>query len=421
VKKIFALVDCNNFYVSCERVFDPSLAGRPVVVLSNNDGCVVARSPEAKELGLVIGTPIFTCEKILRRENGVILSSNYALYGDMSRRVMETLATFSPDVEVYSIDESFICLSGIASPLREYGERIRRTVYRWTGIPVSVGIAPTKTLAKVANKLAKAKGSSGVFVFERREDIIPRLVDFDVEDVWGIGMRYAAFLKSHGVDTALKLSRLDDAWARKHLTVVGLRLVNELRGVSCLSLDLVAPPKKAIASSRSFSRPVVSFGEMREAICDYASNAARKLRRQKSVAFVITAYIATNRFKDEPQYGKSGTIKLSVPTDYTPKILMCAEDILREIYRDGYKYKKAGILISGIVPSDCRQTDLFAPAGRTELESRLSATLDAINRKHGKKSLVFASEGMLQSWQMRRGKLSPSYTTKWDELAVAKA
>jgi DNA polymerase V len=416
--RLFALVDCNNFYVSCERVFDPKLLNRPVVVLSNNDGCVISRSQEAKALGLTLGVPAFQCEAILKKHNGVMLSSNYTLYGDLSRRVMETLSAFTPEIEIYSIDESFLSLEGIPGQPEQYGEKIKRTVYQWTGIPVSVGIARTKTLAKAANRIAKKESASGIFVLANADETEKKLSSFKVEDIWGIGRRYASFLKSRGIDTALKLAQCDDQWVQKNLTIVGLRLVQELRGIPCLSLDPAAPPKKAICSSRSFSFLVESFDDLREALADYASNAAHKLRKQKSAASAITAFVSTNPFKDEPQYSNSATVIFSVPTNFTPQIIGASEKILAAIYRKGFRYKKAGVILSGIISDNSRQTDLFAPAGSLEHHDRITSALDAVNKRYGKKSLVFASEGIAQSWQMRREKLSPSYTTRWDELKV---
>jgi DNA polymerase V len=418
---LFALVDCNNFYVSCERVFDPKLRNRPVVVLSNNDGCVISRSQEAKALGLKLGVPAYQCEEILKKSGGVMRSSNYTLYGDMSRRVMETLALFTPEIEIYSIDESFLSLEGIPGNPELYGKKIKQTVYQWTGIPVSVGIASTKTLAKAAQKIAKKESTSGVFVFRNKDETEEKLASFNVEDLWGIGRRYASHLKSRGIHTAIQLSQCDDAWVQENLTVVGLRLVQELRGISCLSLDLVAPAKKSICSSRSFSYPVESFEDLHEALSDYASNASRKLREQNSVASAITAYIETNPFRDVPQYRNSATVTFSVPTNFTPQIIGAAEKILSAIYRKGFRYKKAGIILSGIFPDECRQADLFAPKGSLARHDRVTSVLDAVNKRYGKKSLIFATEGITQSWQMRREKLSPSYTTRWEELKIVKA
>jgi DNA polymerase V len=420
MKPMFALVDCNNFYVSCERVFDPLLMNRPVVVLSNNDGCVISRSQEAKDLGLVLGVPAFRCERILKEHNGVMLSSNYTLYGDMSQRVMSTLARFTPEIEVYSIDESFLSLTGIQGSLLSYGREIKKTVYQWTGMPVSVGIAPTKALAKIANKIAKKEGT-GVTVLDTDDQIHECLASFPISDVWGIGGQYAEFLLARGINTALKFARQKDEWIQAHLTIVGLRLAHELRGESCIELDLIPSPKKGICNSKSFSRPVESREELMQSISEYATTAACKLRRQKSAASVITVYLATNQFKDEPQYAQSATVKLTVPTNFTPEIIKTASAIMCSIFRPGYRYKKTGIILSGIVSDDCRQIDLFADQQELIKHDRLSAVIDQINRQYRRNSLKFASSGISPGWQMKRKLLSHAYTTRWDELKVVKA
>ena len=277
---LFALADCNNFYASCERVFNPKLAGRPAIVLSNNDGCVVARSNEAKALGIAMGVPAFQIRHLIRKHDVQVFSSNYALYGDLSQRVMETLQQFSPEVEVYSIDEAFLNLSGFTNiNLTDYGRRIRATVKQWTGIPVSVGIAETKTLAKIANHVAKrTEGTDGVFDFTAwpdRDSVLARVL---VEEVWGIGPNYARLLTQHGITTALGLRDADDHWIQKQMGVVGLRTVHELRGISCLPLEQCPPPKQGITCSRSFGRPVTTLAEMREAVAAYTARAAEKLR-----------------------------------------------------------------------------------------------------------------------------------------------
>jgi DNA polymerase V len=300
MKPVIALVDCNNFYASCERVFNPKLRNKPVVVLSNNDGCVVARSDEAKALGIPGGIPAFKIDHLLRSGEVFACSSNYALYGDMSRRVMETLLHFTPGIEVYSIDEAFLNLSGFArGSLADYGRLIRRTVIRWTGIPVSIGIAETKALAKIANRLAKkSPKAEGVLDLTASLYQEKALAVTDVEDVWGIGRRYAKFLKKHGIETALDLRNAEDSWVKKHLSVVGLRLVKELRGVPCISLEVDLPAKKEICVSRSFGKPVTSVWEMREAVAMYATRAGEKLRMECSAAGVIMVFMMTNRFRE---------------------------------------------------------------------------------------------------------------------------
>jgi DNA polymerase V len=301
---IFALVDCNNFYASCERVFNPGLKGQPLVVLSNNDGCVVARSNEAKALGIGMGVPEFQIRPVLRAHQVQVFSSNYTLYGDMSQRVMETLEPFSPDLEIYSIDEAFLSLSGFASRnLTEYGRTIRNTVKRWTGIPVSVGIAETKTLAKIANRVAKRTPDiGGVFDLLACPDRDALLGRIAVEDVWGIGPNHARRLKQHGITTALQLRGADDQWIRKHLGIVGLRLVMELRGVSCLDLEQCPSPKQSLTCSRAFGTLISTLAEMEEAVSVYTSRVAEKLRRERLAATVLTVCLSTNEYKEGPQY-----------------------------------------------------------------------------------------------------------------------
>jgi DNA polymerase V len=419
---IFALVDCNNFYASCERVFDPRLEGKPVVVLSNNDGIVVARSNEAKALGIGMGVPEFQIRHLIRRHGVQVFSSNYVLYGDMSQRVMDTLAQFSPNVEVYSIDEAFLSLSGFtASNLTEYGCAIRSTVKRWTGIPVSVGIAETKTLAKIAGDVAKrTRDAGGVCDMMAWPDRGALLADIPVEDVWGVGPNWARLLKRHGITTALSLREADVYWVRGTMGVVGERLVRELRGVSCLPLEDCPSPKQGITVSRSFGQPVTSLAEMREAVATYMARAAEKLREERLAVNVLTVFLMTNQFKDEPQYSNAVTIKLPVATDSTTDLLRYALPGVKRIFRDGYRYKKAGVMLTALVPASQVQTDLFDFQDR-ERSSRLMRVLDRINADMGTGTLRYASEGYVKRWQARFERRSPAYTTKWNELPVARA
>lgn len=303
MQKIFALVDCNNFYVSCERVFNPKLRGKPVIVLSNNDGCAVARSEEAKSIGVPMGAPVFMYQDLFRRHKVEMLSSNYTLYGDMSHRVMSTLSRFTPSMENYSIDEAFLDLSGFDhTNLTEYAKEIQATVKRWTGIPVSIGIAPSKTLAKIANKLAKknpmCKGVLDITNHPRLDDFLQSI---NLEDVWGVGRQYTKLLMRNRILTALDLKNASDFWVKKHMTIVGLRMVLELRGISCIELDELNEPKQEIIRSRSFGKSVTDLQELKEAVAFHTTRAAEKLREQHSIASYISAFIETNRFKiDEP-------------------------------------------------------------------------------------------------------------------------
>ncbi len=418
---IFALVDCNNFYASCERVFDPQLEGKPVVILSNNDGCAVALSNEAKALGIQVGTPVFTLKELIRKNGIQVLSSNYALYGDMSGRVMSVVSEFSPDYEIYSIDEIFLSLDGYRKDLTELGRRIRRKVRKWTGIPVSVGVARTKTLAKVANRIAKKNASfRSVLDLTARPDLDEFLARVSVEDIWGIGPKKGLFLHNQKIHTALDLKNVPDAFARKFLGgVTGLRTVWELRGVSCFPLENLPGPRREIISSRSFGKPVESFAHLSEAVSLYVTRAAEKLRRQGSLASVIQVFIHTNRFLrgSEPQYFNSAVRRLPRPTDSTPDLISAAVGLLRTIYRNGFRYKKAGIVLSDTVNADGSPGELFADPAVDREKSDLMKTVDAINAKWGREMVRFARSGAgLPVWIMRRENLSRRYTTSWDEL-----
>ncbi|MCS6293365.1 MAG: Y-family DNA polymerase [Nitrospira sp.] len=419
---IFALVDCNNFYASCERVFNPRLEGKPIVVLSNNDGCVVARSNEAKALGIAMGVPEFQIRSLLQAHQVQVFSSNYTLYGDMSQRVMETLEQFCPDLEVYSIDEAFLSLSGFTSrDLTEYGRTIRTTVKRWTGLPVSVGIAETKTLAKIANRVAKrTPDTNGVFDLLACSDRDALLGRVPVEDVWGIGRNLTRLLNQHGIMTALQLREADDQWIRKHLGIVGLRLVMELRGISCLDLEECPAPRQSLTCSRAFGQLISTLADMEEAVSSYTSRVAEKLRRERLAATVMTVCLTTNEFKEGPQYSNALTLKLSVATDSTSDLIRSALQGIRTIYREGYRYKKAGVILTGLVPVSQIQTDLFDYQDR-EKSKRLMSALDAINHRWGADTLHYASSGISKAWKTQFQYRSPAYTTDWTALPIVTA
>jgi DNA polymerase V len=420
---IFALVDCNNFYVSCEQVFQPTLQGKPVVVLSNNDGCVIARSEEAKALGIPMGLPAFQLEEHFPDHMVDIYSSNYALYGDMSARVMTTLAHFTPEVEVYSIDEAFLNLTGCGEGnLTAYGSIIRQTVHRWTGIPISIGIGETKTLAKLANRLAKRfRETQGVvdLTVSQQQDAV--LATIPVNDIWGIGRSYTRLLHANGIHSALELRDAHEKWIRQEMGVVGLRIVWELRGISCLPLELCPPPKKSLMVSRSFGRAITSLHEMREAVAAYMSRAAEKLRRARVAAGMLTVFLMTNRFKeDEPQYHNELRLPLPVATNDTAELLRYALRGIEQIFQEGYRYKKAGVMLTGLVPAHRIQTHLFDTKDR-ERSARLMAVIDHINTQMGSGTLQYAAAGLKPRWTMRSARRSPRYTTKWDELVVVRA
>lgn len=419
---VFALIDCNNFYASCERVFNPRLEGRPVVVLSNNDGCVIARSNEAKALGIGMGVPEFQIRPLLRRHRVHVLSSNYALYGDMSQRVMETLEQFCPDLEIYSIDEAFLGLSGFTSRhLTDYGHLIRSTVKRWTGLPVSVGMAETKTLAKIANRIAKrTPDTGGVFDLLACPDRDALLSRVPVEDVWGIGSNHTRFLHQHGMTTALQLRHANDQFIRKQMGVVGLRLIMELRGVSCLKLDQCPAPKQGITCSRAFGKSVTTLNEMEEAVSSYVERAAEKLRTEQLAVTTMTVFLKTNEFKDIPQYSNALTLKLPIASNTTHELIRAALQGIRTIYRHGYQYKKAGVMLTGLVSVNQAQADLFDSQNQTR-SKQLMAALDSINDRWGAGTLHYASSGIQKAWKTQFHRRSPAYTTDWNALPIATA
>jgi DNA polymerase V len=423
---MYAIVDCNNFFVSCERVFEPKLIGKPVVVLSNNDGCIISRSAEAKKLGIKMGAPYFDVRKDIEKHNVKVFSSNYALYGDFSRRVMNALGEFvdrGDDLEVYSIDEAFLHLAPLADlhePV-DYCRRIRTTVERWTGIPVSVGIAPTKTLAKIANTVAKKyKGYNGVFHLDTKERTEKVLAATPVKDVWGIGRRLGDKLEQYGIYNALQLRDCNDMLIRKTGGITILRTVNELRGTPCFFSDSVPDVKKGIASTRSFGKTVTEFEDLREAVSTYISRAAVKLRKQGSAAGALYVYVRTSAFEEGDKYQRSSWRELPVHTDSTPELIHHATEMLREIYRAGISYKKAGVMLSQLIPRDSIQLNAFDTADRSR-ESRAMKVLDQINRTHGKDILRIASAGTTNTrehWQMRSKMVSPQFTTRWSELFI---
>lgn len=418
---VFALVDCNSFYASCEKVFNPSLKDKLIAVLSNNDGIIIARSKEVKELGIPMGQPVFKIKHLIKKYNVKLFSSNYTLYADLSKRVMETLKTFSPQVEVYSIDEAFVIfpLNTVENiSLREYGLKIKKTVEKWTGIPVSVGIGPSKTLAKLANRLAKKKPElEGVYSLVNHENIDRILDNVDVSDLWGIGRQYAKLLRNAGIRTARQLKEAPDQWVREYMTVVGLRLVHELRGIPCYEVELEVDPKKGIVSSRSFGKLTSDYNEIRESVASYTARAAEKLRAQKSVTSFITVFITTNPYKKEmPQYGNVMTCAFKAPTADSSIMIKQACSIFEKIYKPGYLYKKSGIMLTGITHEDDVQYDAFTKAyveteGRTVMD-----IIDKINNEYGRDTIQLASMGAEKKWSMKRGQLSPRYTTSWNEL-----
>lgn len=425
---VFALVDCNNFYASCEKLFDPKLKNKPVVVLSNNDGCVVARSAEVKALGIPMGVPWFKLRDEAKRYGIVAFSSNYALYAELSNRVVEVLSMFSPNIEVYSIDESFLEISGFERRgYQAYGAEIRQRVADWLGLAVCVGIGPSKTLAKLANHAAKKNlaGTEGVCDFTT---MAPATLDalfarIEVGEVWGVGRKIEARLESMGIRTVQQLRDADAELMRSKFSVVVERTVRELRGVSCLELQEVVPEKQQIMSSRSFGQLVYDLAELEEAVASYVAKAAEKLRNQESLAGAVQVHIRTNVFKPEvPQYQRAVTVPLPEASSDTRVLTRWGLRVLRRIYRPGFGYHKAGITLMNIVPATNQQFSLFASGASLDARSqKLMGVLDCINGKYGRGSLRLAAEGVEKVWQMRRGNLSPRYTTEWDSLAVVQA
>ena len=420
---LYAMVDGNNFYVSCERVFDPSLDARPVVVLSNNDGCVISRSDEAKALEIAIGDPVFKRRDFFARHGVRMLSSNYALYGDMSARVLQVLSRYSPEVEPYSIDEAFLRVPPRPREAwRAWAEDVRRTVGRWTGIPVCVGVAPTKTLAKVANRLAKkTPAAGGVWVLDDPAEIEERLASFAVGDVWGIGRRRARFLEERGIGTALQLARQPRDWVRRHLTVQGLHVALELAGEPCIPFEDHPPPPRSILCSRSFGEPTSDLGSLEEALSTHVQRAAEKLRRKGRLAGAVHVFLETSRFRPEAYCAGGGGQPLAAPTAYTPDLHSAALRLLRVLYRPGHAYRRIGVLLPDLVPAAARQLTFWDLAADEPKRQALMQALDRINAAHGRGTLVLAAAGLgAKPWHMRQERRSPRYTTRWAELPVAR-
>src|SRR5215213_9235079 len=417
VTKAIAIADANEFYVSCERVFDASLRDRPVVVLSNNDGCVISRSREAKALGIGMGVPLFKVRNVVEENDVAVFSSNYQLYGDLSLRLADAFHEFTPDVEVYSIDEAFLGLE--AQPgqsFREQGLEIKAKVYKWTGVPCSLGISQTKTLAKVAQRFTKKHAEAqGVLDLTDPSDQTAVLDETPVGDVWGVGPAYAKLLRSAGIDTARKLRDADRRWVRRRMTVVGARIVEELRGVSCIPLEKCPQARKSVTCSRSFGVPVESLEELREAVAAYMTKAAERLRRARLAASVVTVFINTNRFSAEPQYSNSVTSDLAYSTDSTEELLGWVLQGLERIYRPGFKYKKAGVMLNRLTPAASLSMRLFGD-GRFEKSRRLMKALDEINGKYGRDTVRFGVARSNRRWETKFLRRSRRYTTCLNEV-----
>ena len=409
---MIALADCNNFYVSCERVFRPHLRNRPVIVLSNNDGCAVARSNEAKEIGVPMGAPYHQIKSLCQRNGVEVFSSNYELYGDMSGRVVSVLRRFAPELEVYSIDESFLNFSGLADPL-ELSVRMRQTVGQWTGIPISVGLGPTKTLAKLANRLAKKTGSGCMQVEAGDLNVLGQVA---IEDVWGVGKRLAVRLRRVGALTASSFLKVAPSVVRSIGGVTLERTWRELQGTPCLDMEELPTARKNTCCSRSFGKPVTGLVELEEAVANYAVRAIRKVRSEGSLACGIQVFVMTNRFReDQPQYSNARALSLDEPTDDPIRVIRRAKELLWAIYRPGYSYKKAGVLLLDLVSSHSRQGLLFEEFG----DDRTRGFVDAVEEvaaRYGTMGGFWAAQGIDHSWRMRREMRTPRYTTNWLEI-----
>ncbi|MBY0501385.1 MAG: Y-family DNA polymerase [Alphaproteobacteria bacterium] len=421
MKPIIALVDCNSFFVSCERVFQPHLEGKPVIVLSSNDGCAIARSSEAKALGIQMGAPLFKIQDIIKKGHVKVISSNFSLYGDMSSRVMETLRQFSPSLEIYSIDEAFLNLSLVPEKdLFSYACLIRKIVKLWTGIPVSIGIGPTKTLAKVANHLAK-KHSSGCCVLLRPDEINTALRQLSLQDIWGIGPQWSKKLSHLGLKTASDLAQTDPHKIRKIFNVVLSRTALELKGIPCLSLEEISPPKKNLISSRSFGIPVTSFEILRQAVSFHASSLAQKLRQQQSLTCALNVFIHTNRFqKGETYYSNACVIPLPFPSQDTAALIKAAISGLEKIFKNGSFYKKTGVTALQIYSAEKVPHSLFQNKEEIEKRKSLLKAFDKLNAQFGRGSVIFASEGFHKTWRPKACLKSPSFTQEWNQLPRVK-
>jgi DNA polymerase V len=420
-KNKIALVDCNSFYVSCERLFNPSIIKKPVIVLSSNDGCVISRSTEAKVLGIKMGEPYFKVEKIIKKNDVKVFSSNYSLYGDISRRVMKTLKQFSPQMEIYSIDEAFLNLSSIRDEnLFEHGNKIRKTVLKWTGIPTSIGIATTKTLSKAANHIAK-KEQSGIVNLINTKQIDQILKEIEINEVWGVGRQLTKFYIKNGIHTAYQLKNMHNNWIKKNTNVLGSRTAMELKGIPCVSLEEHQEKRKNCCVSRSFGRKVTKLEELSESVTTHCLNAAEKIRSDNQTTKRITVFIRTSPFqKDKNYYANSKDIDLPVRTNDSIELVKQALIALQYIYRKGYKYQKAGIIFSGLNEVDIYKKNLFSSINNEEKRKKLMKAIDYTNIKYGRHALSIAQAGLRKKLNIKRQHSSKINTACFDFLPTIK-
>lgn len=424
--KIYALIDCNNFFVSCERVFRPELKNKPTLVLSNNDGCVVARSQEAKDLGIKMGVPLFKIRDIVEKNKVNLFSSNFELYGDMSNRVMTILESFTENIEIYSIDEAFLDITDLGiKDYEKFGQDIINKIKKYTGLPVSVGIASTKTLSKLANEIGKEERRFNAvtdLISLTEEELDEKLSKIKVGDIWGVGHNRNFLLQSKGIYTAKDLKYSNRVWIKNKLSIMGERTQLELKGVCCFEVDQSPNPKRGISSTRSFGKYITNFAELKQAVSSYIAIAARKLRQQKSTVEYITVYIRTNRFNQDPKYTNAYTIRLSDCSDYTPTLTKYAVEALKQIYKDGYKYQKAGVFLTGIRPKESKQMNLFGvnDLDKDKNQTAINHSFDRINSKYGRNLIRTGSEGFIKSWTIKREAVSPRYTSEWSGVLRVK-
>ena len=415
-----ALIDCNSFYVSCERLFNPKIRKKPVVVLSNNDGCIVSRSNEAKALGIKMGEPYFKAKDIIIKNDVQVFSSNYSLYGDLSRRVMRTLKRFNSDIEVYSIDEAFMDLTNFSdSEVLDVGQEIRETVLQWTGIPTSIGIAKTKTLSKVANHIAKRK-QSGVTSFIGIDNIDPLLERVDINDVWGVGRQLTKFYHKNGIYNAKQLKNKSNTWIKKNSNVLGSRTAMELRGISCIDLEKTKSKRKSCVVSRSFGQRIEKYQELKEAVAGYCLNACEKIRSETLLAKSITVFIRTSPFQSRfGYYSNSKTIDFPIGTNDSIEIVKTALTALESIFKNGYRYQKAGVLLSGL--SEATNNKNLFSSEKDEKINSLMKSIDNTNYRYGRSTLSLASAGVCKRWNMKREYSSKINTADFHYLPTIKA
>ena len=416
-KKVLALIDCNAFYVSCERVFNPKLNNKPVVALSNNDGCIIARSKEAKALGIKMGVPLFKVKDIVERENVIVFSSNYTLYADMSRRVMNIISEFTPSIEVYSIDEAFIELTNMNVDYESYARHMRKVILQYTGIPVSIGIASTKTLTKVANHIAKDDESlEGVCSLIQHENLDQVLEDTNVADVWGVGRQLSKKLIANGIFNAKLLKNCEDTWVRKMMSVNGLKTVSELREISCLDLEETSATRKSCCTTRSFGKPLINLEDIEQAVTTFARRATERIRGENLIASTVSVFLRTNPFDRNRYYSNSSTTTLSYPTYDTVQIVKTALQLTKIIFRENYKYKKAGVLLSGFYEKGTETKDLFSEARYRS--PKLMSAVDQINERYGSDTIQIATECQMGKWKQKRKNCTQSYTTQLDNVLL---